>query len=42
MYKVTVDDLQKANHIEDGRKLQAGQIITIPMASQAASGSPTP
>jgi LysM repeat protein len=37
MYKVTVDELQKANHIEDGRKLQAGQTITIP-----ASGTPTP
>ncbi|HEX4654006.1 MAG TPA: LysM domain-containing protein [Candidatus Udaeobacter sp.] len=37
MYKVTVDELQKANHIEDGRKLQAGQTITIPV-----SGSPTP
>ena len=42
MYKVTVDDLQKANHIEDGRKLQAGQTITIPTASPSASGSPTP
>lgn len=42
MYKVTVDDLQKANHIEDGRKLQAGQTITIPMASPGASGSPSP
>ena len=42
MYKVTVDDLQKANHIEDGRKLQAGQTITIPTASAAASGSPSP
>ena len=42
MYKVTVDDLQKANHIEDGRKLQAGQTIIIPMASPAASGSPSP
>jgi LysM repeat protein len=42
MYKVTVDDLQKANHIEDGRKLQAGQTISIPTASPAASGSPTP
>jgi LysM repeat protein len=42
MYKVTVDDLQKANHIEDGRKLQAGQTITIPTASPAASGSQTP
>jgi len=42
MYKVTVDDLQKANHIEDGRKLQAGQTIAIPTASPAASGSPSP
>jgi LysM repeat protein len=42
MYKVTVDDLQKANHIEDGRKLQAGQTITIPTASPAASGAPSP
>ena len=42
MYKVTVDDLQKANNIEDGRKLQAGQTIIIPTASPAASGSPSP
>src|SRR5215468_9059062 len=42
MYKVTVDDLQKANHIEDGRKLQAGQTITIPTASPGTSGSPSP
>ena len=42
MYKVTIDDLQKANHIEDGRKLQAGQTITIPTASPADSGSPSP
>lgn len=42
MYKVTVDDLQKANNIEDGRKLQAGQNIVIPTASPAASGSPSP
>jgi len=40
MYKVTVDDLQNANHIEDGRKLQAGQTIIIPTASPVASGSP--
>jgi LysM repeat protein len=33
MYKVTVDELQQANHIEDGRKLQAGQTIVIPGAS---------
>jgi LysM repeat protein len=42
MYKVTVDELQTANHIEDGRKLQAGQSIIIPVASPAASGSPSP
>jgi LysM repeat protein len=43
MYKVTVDELQKANHIEDGRKLQAGQTIVIPGASSPApSASPTP
>ena len=42
MYKVTVDDLQKANNIEDGRKLQAGQTITIPTPSPAAVSSPTP
>jgi LysM repeat protein len=42
MYKVTVDELQKANNIEDGRKLQAGQTITIPTTSPAASGSPSP
>jgi LysM repeat protein len=42
MYKVTVDELQKANSIEDGRKLQAGQTITIPTTSPAASGSPSP
>jgi LysM repeat protein len=39
MYKVTVDELQKANHIEDGRKLQAGQTITIPTS---ATPIPTP
>src|SRR5262249_29401746 len=42
MYKVTVDDLQKANHIDAGRKLQAGQPITIPTDSPATSGSPSP
>jgi len=42
MYKVTVDELQKANHIEDGRKLQAGQTIMIPVASPGPSGSPSP
>ena len=35
MYKVGIDELQKTNNIEDGRKLQAGQTIVIP-------GSPSP
>ncbi|HEY4255936.1 MAG TPA: LysM peptidoglycan-binding domain-containing protein [Candidatus Udaeobacter sp.] len=39
MYKVTVDELQQANHIEDGRKLQAGQTISIPTS---ATPTPTP
>jgi len=42
MYKVTVDELQQANHIEDGRKLQAGQTIVIPTPSPAASASSSP
>jgi LysM repeat protein len=42
MYKVTVEELQTANHIEDGRKLQAGQTIIVPAASPAASSSPSP
>ena len=37
MYKVGVEELQNFNHIEDGRKLQAGQTIMIP-----ASPSPAP
>ena len=43
-YKVSVEDLQKFNRIEDGRKLQAGQTIMIPgpSASPAASASPSP
>src|SRR5438552_672771 len=41
MYKVSVDELQKANNIEDGRKLQAGQTIIIPSSpTPAPSGSP--
>jgi LysM repeat protein len=42
MYKVTVDELQQANHIEDGRKLQAGQTIVIPTPSPGAASSSTP
>ena len=44
-YKVGVDELQKFNHIEDGRKLQAGQTIMIPAsgtASPAANAEPSP
>ena len=37
LYKVGVEELQKFNHIEDGRRLQAGQTIMIP-----ASPAPTP
>jgi LysM repeat protein len=40
---VSVDELQKANNIEDGRKLQAGQTIAIPGSpSPAPSASPPP
>ena len=43
MYKVTIDELQKANSIEDGRKLQAGQTIVIPSPPPPApSASPAP
>jgi LysM repeat protein len=41
MYKVGVDELQKANNIEDGRKLQAGQNIMIPGAL-STTPSPSP
>jgi LysM repeat protein len=41
-FKVSVEELQNANHIEDGRKLQAGQTIIIPAASPASSSSPSP
>ena len=40
MYKVSVDELQKANHIEDGRKLQAGQTIAIPTSPSPAPSPP--
>jgi LysM repeat protein len=43
MYKVSIDELQKANNIEDGRKLQAGQTIVIPTpAPPVPSASPAP
>jgi len=42
-YKVSVEDLQRVNHIEDGRRLQAGQTITIPSPPvQPPPPSPAP
>jgi LysM repeat protein len=41
-HKISVEDLQKFNHIEDGRKLQAGQTIMIPPASASPAVSATP
>jgi LysM repeat protein len=38
MHKVTVEELQKFNHIENDRKLQIGQTIMIP----ASGSSPSP
>jgi LysM repeat protein len=40
MHKVSVEELQKFNHIENDRKLQIGQTIMIPAPS--TSPSPTP
>lgn len=42
MYKIGVEELQKSNHIEDGRKLQAGQTIVIPTSPSPAPSSPAP
>jgi LysM repeat protein len=39
MYKVSVDELQKYNHIDNPLRLQAGQTIMIP-PSAGAGGSP--
>jgi LysM repeat protein len=36
MYKVTVDELQKYNHIENPTKLQVGQTIAIPSPAGAS------
>ena len=40
MHKVSVEELQRFNHIENDRKLQIGQTIMIPTSS--TSSSPTP
>jgi LysM repeat protein len=39
MYSVTVSDLQKWNHIDDGRKLQMGQTIVVAAPSPAPSAT---
>jgi LysM repeat protein len=41
-YKVGVEELQKFNHIEDGRKLQAGQTVMIPTSSSSPPASASP
>ena len=41
MHKVTVEELQKFNHIENDRKLQIGQTIMIPPPS-GTSPAPSP
>ena len=41
-HKVSVEELQKINHIENDRKLQIGQTIMIPAPSTASSPTPTP
>jgi LysM repeat protein len=40
VHSVTVSELQKANHIENDRKLQIGQTLIIPTGSSASSPSP--
>src|SRR6476469_435152 len=40
MHKVTVEELQKFNHIENDRKLQIGQTIMIPTPASSPSASP--
>src|SRR5207253_3111420 len=40
MHKVSIEELQKFNHIENDRKLQIGQTIMIP--PPASTPSPTP
>ena len=40
MHKVSVEELQRFNHIENDRKLQIGQTIMIPTSSTASSPTP--
>jgi LysM repeat protein len=41
MHKVSVEELQKFNHIENDRKLQIGQTIMIPAPTTASSPPPS-
>lgn len=41
LHKVTIDELQKLNHIEDARKLQPGQTLLLPGTSLTPA-SPSP
>jgi LysM repeat protein len=41
IHKVTVEELQKFNHIENDRKLQIGQTIMIPPAASSPTPSPS-
>ena len=41
MHKVSVEELQKFNHIENERKLQIGQTIMIPTPSAASPPPPS-
>ena len=40
MHKVSVEELQRFNHIENDRKLQIGQTIMIPTSATASSATP--
>lgn len=40
MHKVSVEELQRFNHIENDRKLQIGQTIMIPTSTTASSPAP--
>ena len=40
MHKVSVEELQRFNHIENDRKLQIGQTIMIPPSSTGSSPTP--
>ena len=41
-HKVTVEELQKLNHIENDRTLQIGQTLLLPGAPTGSTASPSP